>query len=163
MPRAVRFWLFSLLMLSAAGAIFLVVYPLTIIQPFKRQDPVHLQRALLVFRIAPGAALALAALALLAVVLLWKKVRIWQRVACVILLVLTSVAAGLSRVDVFELMFHPAGAPKFLAIEDTRTAPDEMVIAVALKGQAHAYPIREMGYHHVINDWIGGDPVVATY
>jgi hypothetical protein len=158
-----RAWLFLLLLICTGGALFLLVYPLAIIQPFKRQDPVQLQRALYVFQIAPRASLGLAILALLAVILLWKKVRILARVSCVILLLLCCVAAGLSRVNVFEQMFHPAGAPKFLAIRDTKTAPDDMLIAVSFQRQAHAYPIREMAYHHVVNDWIGGVPIVATY
>jgi hypothetical protein len=158
-----RVWLFLLLLLCTAGAVFLRIYPLTIIQPFKRQDPVHLQRALYVFQIAPRASLGLAIFALLAVVLLWNKVRILGRIGCVVLLLLSCVAAGLSRVNVFEQMFHPAGAPRFLAIRDTKTEPDDMLIAVSLAGQAHAYPIREMAYHHVVNDWIGGVPIVATY
>jgi hypothetical protein len=158
-----RVWLLALLILCTAGALFLVIYPLTIIQPFKQQDPVQLQRALYVFRIAPRASLGLAIFALLAVILLWNKVRIFARAGCVILLVAAGIAAGLSRVNVFEQMFHPAGAPKFLAIRETKTAPDDMLIAVSLQAQAHAYPIREMAYHHVVNDWIGGVPIVATY
>lgn len=158
-----RLWLFLVLVFCAVGALFLRVYPLTIIQPFKRQDAVPLQRALLVFRIAPGATLALAAIAVLAAIVLWKNVRIWGRVACVFLLVLTCLVAGLTRVNVFEQMFHPAGAPKFLAIQDSKTDPDDMVIAVSLHGEAHAYPIREMAYHHVVNDWFGAVPIVATY
>jgi len=158
-----RVWLFVLLAVSAAGALFLRIYPLTIIQPFKRQDPVQLQRALFVFQIAPGVAIVLACLAILAVGLLWKNVRILPRIACVVLLLMACAAAALTRINPFELMFHPAGAPKFLAVEDSKVAPDDMLIAVSLNGQAHAYPILEMGYHHVINDWIGGVPIVATY
>jgi hypothetical protein len=158
-----RVWLFSLLILCAAGAVFLLIYPLTIVQPFKQQDPVQLQRALYVFRIAPRASLGLAIFAVIAGILLWKKLPTLGRVSCVILLLLSCVAAGLSRVNVFEQMFHPAGAPEFLAIGQTKTAPDDMLIAVSLKGQAHAFPIREMAYHHVVNDWMSGVPIVATY
>jgi hypothetical protein len=38
-----------------------------------------------------------------------------------------------------------------------------MVIAVAVNGVNRAYPIREMAYHHVVNDTVGGEPVAATY
>jgi hypothetical protein len=38
-----------------------------------------------------------------------------------------------------------------------------MVLAVKLDGMARAYPIRSMGYHHVINDVVGQEPIVATY
>ena len=158
-----RFWFLLLLAVSAAGAVFLRVFPLIIVQPFKRQDPVQLQRALLVIEIAPRLSLALACVAVAAGALLFRNGRIWQRVLSVALVVIACTAAGLSRVNVFERMFHPAGAPQFLVIADSKVAPDDMLIAVFLHGQAHAYPIREMAYHHVVNDWVGSTPIVATY
>jgi hypothetical protein len=66
-------------------------------------------------------------------------------------------------VNIFEQMFHPAGTPQFVSVKDARIDPADMLITVALNSDAHAYPIREMGYHHVVNDFVGGVPIVATY
>jgi hypothetical protein len=38
-----------------------------------------------------------------------------------------------------------------------------MVIAVEIAGDAVAYPVRQMAYHHLVNDVVGGRPVVSTY
>ncbi len=38
-----------------------------------------------------------------------------------------------------------------------------MVMAVHLGGEARAYPIRIVSYHHIVNDVVGGLPIVATY
>jgi hypothetical protein len=38
-----------------------------------------------------------------------------------------------------------------------------MVLAVRSGAQARAYPIRAMAYHHLVNDTLGGVPLVATY
>jgi hypothetical protein len=38
-----------------------------------------------------------------------------------------------------------------------------MVIAVNVQGEARAYPIREMAYHHIVNDVVAGQPIVSTY
>ena len=38
-----------------------------------------------------------------------------------------------------------------------------MILAVRLGSDARAYPIREMAYHHVLNDVVGGVPVAVTY
>ena len=39
-----------------------------------------------------------------------------------------------------------------------------MVLAVRLSGERPMpYPIREMAYHHVVNDVVGREPIVATY
>jgi hypothetical protein len=71
--------------------------------------------------------------------------------------------AVLSRVNIFELMFHPDTHPLFVPIQQAKVDPDDMVLAVKLGGMARAYPIRSMGYHHVINDVVGQEPIVATY
>ena len=39
----------------------------------------------------------------------------------------------------------------------------DRVLAVTMNGEAVAYPIRLMGYHHVVEDTVGGTPIVATY
>jgi len=39
----------------------------------------------------------------------------------------------------------------------------DMVIAVSQGGEGRAYPIREMGYHHIVNDRLHGLPIVVTY
>jgi Protein of unknown function (DUF3179) len=36
-------------------------------------------------------------------------------------------------------------------------------MAIRCGGDARAYPISEMAYHHVLNDVVGGVPVTATY
>jgi hypothetical protein len=68
-----------------------------------------------------------------------------------------------SRINVFEIMFHPDTHPAFAPVAETHLDADDMVLAIKLGAAARAYPIREMGYHHVINDWLDGKPVVATY
>ncbi len=144
-------------------ALFLRIYPLTIIQPFKHQEADALQRALFVLRMAPMASLLTGLAAIASTAFAWRSLRRGSRIAAGALVLLTCAVAVLVRVNVFELMFHPAGAPRFLTARDAKIEPDDMLIAVALNGDAHAYPIREMGYHHVVNDIAGGVPIVATY
>jgi Protein of unknown function (DUF3179) len=38
-----------------------------------------------------------------------------------------------------------------------------MILAVHFGADARAYPIREMAYHHVLNDVVNGVPVAVTY
>ena len=39
----------------------------------------------------------------------------------------------------------------------------EMILAVRYGDDARAYPIREMAYHHVLNDVVEGIPAAVTY
>jgi hypothetical protein len=71
--------------------------------------------------------------------------------------------AVLSRVNLYERMFHPVDKPTFSAASRVKLAGAEMVIAVHVAGEARAYPIRSISYHHIVNDVVGGLPVVATY
>ena len=73
------------------------------------------------------------------------------------------ISAGLSRINVYEMMFHPMGRPSLVAIGETNLAGDEKVLAVQQAGVARAYPIRSISYHHIVNDVLGGVPIVATY
>ena len=61
-------------------------------------------------------------------------------------------------------MFNPLESPRYVdAAQAKFVKPDDIVMAVAIGGEAVAYPIRQIGYHHVVNDVIGRKPIVATY
>ena len=78
--------------------------------------------------------------------------------------VLVCILAMLARANVYEqLMFHPLEPPSFAAPTDAKLDADDKLIVVKINGSARAYPIREMGYHHVVNDVVGGTALVATY
>ena len=40
---------------------------------------------------------------------------------------------------------------------------DKLVIGIALKGEAKAYPIQFLGFHHQVRDSIAGQPIMTTY
>jgi hypothetical protein len=60
-------------------------------------------------------------------------------------------------------MFHPVVHPAFTAAGEVRLDGAEKVIAVRIAGEARAYPVRGISYHHVVNDVLGGAAIVATY
>lgn len=49
------------------------------------------------------------------------------------------------------------------AAQATWLSADELVLGVAWNGEARAYPISQMAYHHIANDVIGGKPFLVTY
>jgi len=40
---------------------------------------------------------------------------------------------------------------------------NRLVLGVSINGEAKAYPIRFLGYHHHIQDTVGGKPIMVTY
>ncbi len=109
--------------------------------------------------LAPLAAFA----AMVTALLLWHQVSAWKKSLLVLSLLLASAATVMTRVDYFEWMFHPVASAGFETIANTNLAPSEMVIAVRFGNDARAYPIREMAYHHILNDVVGSVPIAVTY
>ncbi len=147
-----------------AVSFFFLAYPLYVIRPFRHQGPRELALALQILRLRPGVEMVCAVSALLAGFLYWRAEPKTLRkfaVACTVALVI--LFTGLSRVNVYEIMFHPMGRPSFVSAAATKLDGGEMVMAVHLRGEARAYPIRIVSYHHIVNDTVGGVPIVATY
>ena len=56
--------------------------------------------------------------------------------------------------------------PSKVLFEDSaasRVDRKKLVLGVAMDGEAKAYPIQVIGYHHQIRDSLGGKPVLVTY
>ncbi len=74
------------------------------------------------------------------------------------------VAGGLvRRGSIFEEMFHPYDSPSFETAAEAPIDSDDKVLAVKVGTEARAYPIRTMGYHHIVNDTLDGVPIAVTY
>ena len=155
-----------LLSIAAVFAIslFFLAYPLYVIRPFRHQGPRELAVALQVLRFRPGIEMICVVSALLAGFLYWRaQPKTLRRIGFLTAVALVCLFAGLSRINVYEIMFHPMGRPNFAAAGDTKLDGAEMVMAVHIGGEARAYPIRIISYHHIVNDVVGGVPIVATY
>jgi hypothetical protein len=157
-------WLCLFLLIDLGLAFALLAYPLYVIRPFRYQGARELDLALAVLRVRPLLEIALVAMAVAAAALAWRKSRGWlgkAGLAACVLLVAT--CAGLARVNVYELMFHPMEEIRFAEASQASLGGDEQVLAVRLNGAARAYPIRSLSYHHMVNDTLGGVPLIATY
>ena len=157
-------WIF-VLVACLAGSLVSVAYPLYVIRPFRAQGARELIAALVVARYGPLVSAVSALAAVAAAVAYWRSSAplLWRRLAAASAM-LVCVLAVLARVNVFEsLMFHPLEHPAFATPSEVKLDDDDKLIVVKIGGSARAYPVREMGYHHVVNDMVGGTALVATY
>ncbi|MDI9876443.1 DUF3179 domain-containing (seleno)protein [Flectobacillus rivi] len=60
-------------------------------------------------------------------------------------------------------MFYQPKNKTFTNGKDSKIAKDKLVIGVVHNGQAKAYPIQLIGYHHQVIDTVGGTPMMITY
>jgi hypothetical protein len=157
-------WFLLYWLVAGAVAWALLIYPIYVIRPFRHQGARELTIALAVTRYRLiGMIFAMAGM-LAAAVWYWRMERgKWRRFFAALCVANVAVAAALSRINIYELMFHPAGTPVVTAASESKLDGGEMVIAVKLNGAARAYPIRSMSYHHIYNDVVAGEPIVATY
>jgi hypothetical protein len=159
-----RFVLTQVLHACLALGLICVAYPIYVIRPFRHQGAGELAVALAVSRFRPVVTVLAAIAAVLATIGYWRTgARTWKRVLTAVGAALVVVMAVLARVNVYELMFHPLSHPSFTAANEVKLDGVEKVVAVRVGGEARAYPIRSMSYHHVVNDVVGGAAIVATY
>ncbi|NBB28597.1 DUF3179 domain-containing (seleno)protein [Cellulophaga sp. BC115SP] len=60
-------------------------------------------------------------------------------------------------------MFYQPKNKTFTNGKDSKITKDKLVIGVVHNGQAKAYPIQLIGYHHQVIDTVGGTPMMITY
>lgn len=144
--------LITLVLLSIA----ILAVPMLLLNPFKPETATGLTIAFLIKRWG----LLLDVLLIAGAIALMRRRKVMLTVA----LVLMVAATVLARVNVFEKMFHPLPGPQYASIQNVNWVDaDDMVMTVARGADAAAYPIRLLGYHHIVQDVAGGLPIVVTY
>ena len=155
-------WLMLFVLIVVVVAI--VLTPVFLIMPFKAQTPRTMEISYLMRRWSPLVTIVGLLAILMLTIGLWFGGRWWSRALMLILLVPTLGATWLARQNHFEWMFNPLANPAYAKVADASFVNDnDRVLAVTIGGESVAYPIRLMGYHHLVGDTVGGTPIVATY
>lgn len=62
-----------------------------------------------------------------------------------------------------EKMFYQPETKLFADKASNQIDPRKLVLGVQINGEAKAYPIQIIGYHHQVRDTVGGTPIMVTY
>lgn len=163
-PRG-RFVVWLILPVLILSSVALVAIPVFLIQPFRPQTDRALELSYILRQWSPvGTIIALVAATGL-VIWRWRRARRWWRKALMILLLLLLLPpVWFARQNHFEWMFNPLPQSSYVkAAEATFVRDSDMVLAVKIKDESVAYPVRLMAYHHLVQDVVGGTPICATY
>jgi uncharacterized protein DUF3179 len=157
-----KWWLSLLLVVAAAVAI--VAIPVFVIWPFKAQTAAGVGWSYWLRRWSPPTTV-IATVAFLALcAALWRGSRWWGRLAMTALLAPLLAATWFARQNHFEWFFNPLPNPDYARVAEAGFVADgDIVMAIEINGDAVAYPVRQMIYHHVVNDVVGGKPITATF
>jgi hypothetical protein len=157
-------WLAMIALMLVALA--LVLTPALIIQPFRPQSQQGLELSYILKRWSPIATLFASLAAIALAIWLWSGTRAWWRKSIlVVLLLVTFTATWFARQNHFEWMFNPLANSAYARTSEAGSfvGDDDMLMTVVNGNEAAAYPVRQMAYHHVVQDVVGGLPIVATY
>lgn len=151
--------------LTALLAVAVVIVPAVLIRPFSAQTPVGLTVGYWLRRWGPLITLATLAASAFLVWRVWRsRSPVLHRVLAALFVVPSVGAAWLARQNYFEWMFAPIPDPRFVRPPQADFVdPEDMVLSVTIGSDAAAYPVRQLAYHHLVNDSVGGVPIVATY
>ena len=153
----VLFWI------SAGAGMGLFFIPAFIIRPFHHQTSSALALAMTLRQYATLWTLVAFVVCLPFTLRLWQSHSLRRKIVLSIALVLVAFSAAMARLNYFEWMFHPVDSPQFEAEAASKLENGEMILAVRFGDDARAYPVREMAYHHVLNDVVAGVPLAVTY
>ncbi len=58
---------------------------------------------------------------------------------------------------------RPVYEPRFVAASEAPLEDDELVIGISIEGEAKAYPITVLRFREMVNDELGGIPILVTW
>lgn len=99
--------------------------------------------------------------------LIWHRVRTQQKVRKIWLGVFLAIYAllyfGISTQMTAESMFRELIVKRFQVAGLDSAQAEKIIMGIVINGEAAAYPIQFLGYHHQVRDTVGGQPVLVTY
>jgi hypothetical protein len=152
--------LFALCAIASIGLFFI---PAFVIRPFTHQSARPLWVAMALRQRAPLGTLIAGLACFVFAFALWRTVGAWRKSLLVLVLLIVTFSTVMARQNYFEWMFHPIAGAEFVTQAQSKLDAKEMILAVNFGGDARAYPISQMAYHHVLNDVVGGVPIAVTY
>lgn len=161
MSRTAKWWLLIALFVTATVVVFT---PAFLIQPFRPQTESGVAVSHLLKRVSPLVTIVLLAAVLVLLAKLWRGARWWSRGLAILAAAVMTLAAWFARQNHFEWMFNPLPRPSYARVDAATFVDDkDLVLAVERNGEAAAFPIRQLAYHHLVHDTVGGVPLVVTY
>lgn len=99
-----------------------------------------------------------------AFIIVFKNGRIWEKILLSSILVCYAVVFFIFNFRMqAESIFRQPVNKSFTNASGSGMEKSKLIIGVVIGGQAKAYPIQLIGYHHQVMDTIGKTPVMITY
>ena len=93
----------------------------------------------------------------------WRSQGLTKWLAPLSLLVVAGVAYAFNFQLSADHMFLQPTVLTMATVGNNKVASDRLVVGIELNGDARAYPLQFIGYHHQVRDTVGGQPVLVSY
>ncbi len=156
-------WILLLLLAVSTG--LLAMLPWWLMNPARAQSPADID---LSFALRGGwntvfAFTSFAGAAMLAL-RRWLLGRGVEKLAAVFSLFLIGLSAAVANINLIGEVFQPIHARSYVQPEAANfLTPDDLLLASEQGDQIRAYPLRLLGYHHLVEDQVGSQRILATY
>src|SRR5215203_1714927 len=154
--------LWPLLLIAAAAAAVVVLVPTVTIHPFRPQTTQAVELSYALKRAAPAVTAIALGVTLVSALLLWGGTRLWwRRGIMLVLLAVTGLVTWFARQNHFEWMFNALPKAEYVSVPEARAflVDAEVVMGIDVNGTRLAYPVRQVAYHHLVNEVVGGTPL----
>lgn len=143
-----------------------LVQPMVMLSPMREQTAESLSWAYRGMRWAPVGVPLLFLVALVLTVYLWRNPRFprSERVLASLLVLLLGAGAWLSQQNIAELVFRPLPDAGFVHVDEVDYLEDtDMILSVRLGDKVRGFPVRIVGYHHIVHSELEGVAFAVTY
>jgi hypothetical protein len=94
----------------------------------------------------------------------WLVGRGVEKLAALFTLFLIGLCAAVANINLIGEVFQPIFTTGFVTPAEAKFLTSNDLLLVYGEGETpRAYPLRLLGYHHLVEDEVGGKPLVATY
>ena len=95
---------------------------------------------------------------------IFSNSRWWRKILLAIFVLLyATVFYAFNFKFLADKMFYQPKNKILATVAANKVDSTKLVIGVMINGQAKAYPVEIIGYHHQVTDTVGGEPVMVTY
>ncbi len=153
------------LLIVVVATVAMVFTPVWLIQPFAAQTGMAVEISFLLKSWSPLLTILATIVSLGLAFYIWTNAKRWFSKAFLLFpLFVVLIFTWFARQNHFEWMFNPLANPAYAKVSETDfVADDDVVMAVKINSEAVAYPVRQLAYHHLVHDVVGGTPITATY
>jgi uncharacterized protein DUF3179 len=160
MKTAWFFFIFGVLLLAiaeVAKVYFIMPFPGSQLQN-NVELAYNINRYIWVFRLGFGA------LIFYGLIRIFKRRGIWPKLlASGLLLLLAGIFYVTNFVMLADKIFYQPNHVVFAPVTDSGIGNQRLIVGIEQNGEAKAYPINIIGYHHQVRDSLANEPVMITY